>query len=86
MSVFEVLRYGDIDLANLEHLLDLPDVILLKYWLTVHAETPDEFEPIPPIGKMCSILARWAKSADTQQGKEYVRNKFMRALRELDPL
>ena len=86
MSVFEVLRYGDIDLTNLESLLALPDVIVLKYWLVVHEDTDGDINPLPPITKMCFMLSRWAKSANTTPSKEYVKDKFLQALREIDPV
>ena len=84
MSVFEVLRYNEIDLTDLEALLALPDVIVLKYWLVVHEDT-FEYEPAPQLDVMCFRLSRWAKSASTPQDKEFVKNKFLKALRTVHP-
>ena len=83
MSLFEVLRYSETDLTDLEALLALPPELVLKYWLIAHSNKPDSF---PENGKMCHLLARWAKSADGKEQKEYAKNKFIQALREVESL
>ena len=86
MSVFEVLRYSEIDLTDKNTLLALPPEIVLKYWLVVHEGVEKEI-PLPPVNdKMCINLSRWANTAESVNEKKYVRDKFIRALREVDSI
>lgn len=82
MSTFEYLRYADTDVTSEAALYQLPAPIVDRLWVVVHE--PEEENGVI-FSLKCRSLARWAKTAQTTHEKEYVRRKFHRALKEVEP-
>ena len=77
MSLFDNLKYQNIDLGNRLELETLPEELIALYWDVAHSEHPEERGSWDH-KKTCRILAQWGNSAESSDS--YARKTFIRAL------
>lgn len=77
MSLFDNLKYQNIDLGNRLELETLPVELISLYWVEAHSKHPEERGSWDH-KKTCRILSTWGNSAMSTDS--YAREVFMRAL------
>lgn len=77
MSLFDNLKYQNIDLGNRLELETLPVELISLYWDEAHSQHPEEHGNWDH-KKTCRVLATWGDNCEASGG--YARKIFMRAL------
>ena len=79
MSIFDNLKYQNIDLGNRFELETLPEELISLYWDEAHSEHPEEHGSWDH-KTACRILANWGGFAIISISGSYQHMAFMRAL------
>ncbi len=86
MTVFTVLKYGNINLGKEEELKTLPEGLLRLYWKKANELGPDKFEAHINLDRIIRSLRLWYGDDTYEYEKQVARRIFISALEEYDDL